>query len=150
MTALCEMATVEGVRIHIKATETFSLNPEADLMEIQLFSKSGVLLGKIKELLFAKWNDGELPIEPGTHESVAFAPNPVKFTYSTRWIECDVFAHITVGKLRYSGELNDEQVAMLTGEGPEVEMPDIETDWRKLEADEEVDADVTFEGVTTY
>lgn len=150
MKALCEMATVEQVRINIKATESFSLNPEADLMEIQLFSPKGTLLGKIKELVFDKWNDGELPVEPGQHDNTPFVQNPVKFNYDDRWIDCDVFAHINIALERYFGDLTDAQVAMLTGTGPDVDMPEIEDGWRKLDAEEAVDAEITFNGITSY
>jgi hypothetical protein len=150
MTALCEMATVDQVRIHIKATSAFSVNPQDELMEIQLYSAKGGSLGKIRDLLFAQWNEGQLPMDAGQHDGVGFVENPVKFFYGGQWVECDVFAHLTVGKLRFAGELTDAQVKMLTGEGPEVEMPDIEEEWRKLAADELADADVTFEGVTPY
>ena len=150
MTALCEMATVEQVRIHIKSKETFSLNVQADLMELQLFSRTQGLLGVIKDLVFAKWNDGAFPTEPGEYEGLVFVENPVRLFHSGRWLDCDVFARLTVGQTRFFGELSAGQVAMLRGEGPAVEMPEIESEWRRLAADETVDAEITFEGVTPY
>ncbi len=150
MTALCEMATVDEVRIHLKAAQTISLNVTSDLMEMQLFSPSGGLIGKIGDLLFAKWNEGALPTQPGQHDSTAFVPNPVKIYHAANLIDCDVFAHLRIGVERYYGELTDAQAAMLKGEGPQVELPSIEEGWRKLEADEQVDAEISFEGVRSY
>ncbi|WP_155121431.1 hypothetical protein [Bryobacter aggregatus] len=149
MTALCEMAVVKDVRIQIKATETISLNLTADLMQIQLFSRSGGLLGTIRELLFAKWNEGELPIEEGQHNDVVFAPNPVQIWYSGRLITSEVYAHMTVGVVRYFGELNDAQAAMIRDDGPEVEMPQME-DWRELQPEDVVAPEITFGGVRSY
>jgi len=150
MTALCEMATVDQVRIQIKATHAFALDPQDELMEIQLYSPNGAAKGKIRELFFARWNEGQLHLAPGEHEGLDFVENPVKFFYGGQWVECDALAHLYVGKLRFAGELTEAQVKMLTGIGPEVDMPNIEEDWRKLAADEVFDADVTFEGVSPY
>lgn len=150
MKALCEMATVEEVRIYLKATQTISLNITSDLMEMQLFSRSGGLIGKIRDLLFAKWNEGALPTQPGQYDNTVFVENPVKIYYAAKMVDCDVFAHLRVGVDRYYGELTDAQAAMLKGEGPQVELPLIEEGWRKLEADEQVDAEISFEGLRSY
>ena len=150
MKALCEMATVEEVRIYLKATQTISLNITSDLMEMQLFSRSGGLIGKIRDLLFAKWNEGALPTQPGQHDNTVFVENPVKIYYAAKLVDCDVFAHLRIGVDRYYGELTDAQAAMLKGEGPQVELPLIEEGWRKLEADEQVDAEISFEGLRSY
>ena len=150
MTALCEMATVDEVRIHIKAAQTISLNVSSDLMEMQLFSSSGGLIGKIKDILFAKWNEGALPIQAGQHDNTVFVANPVKIYYAASLIDCEVFAHLRIGVERYYGELSDAQAAMLKGEGPQVNLPSIEEGWRKVEADEQVDPEITFEGVRSY
>ena len=140
MTALCEMAVVEQVRIQIKAAETISLNLTADLMETQIFTRSGGLLGKIRDLVFAKWNEGELPTAPGLHENQVFVPNPVKIWHSGRMVDADVLANLTVAILRYVGEV----------ESPNVDPPDFASGWRMLAPDEPFDAEVTFEGVQSY
>lgn len=140
MTALCEMAVIDEVRIHIKASHTISLNLASDLMEIQIFTGTGGFLGKIRDLLFAKWNEGDLPTAPGLHENLVFVPNPVKIWHSGRMVDADVFAHLTVGQLRYAGEVED----------PEAELPDLAAAWRKLAPDEAFEAEITFNGVQSY
>ena len=150
MKALCELATIEDVRINIKSSQTFSLNPKANMMEIMLFSSQGAYLGKIEELIFAKWHDGELPVDPGEYDDIAFVESPVKFNHNSLWIDCKVTARLRIGLDRFAGELTDEQVAMMTGDGPEVEMPDIESEWRKLDAEETLEVDITFQGITPY
>ena len=39
---------------------------------------------------------------------------------------------------------------MLKGEGPQIDLPSIEEDWRKVEADEQVNPESTFERVRSY
>ena len=132
MTALVEMATLAEIRIELKATQPISLNFTSDLMEIELFSSAGGLIGKIRDLLFAKWNERALPTEPGLHENIVFVTNPVRIFYAAKFVECDIFAHLDVVVDRYFGQLSDAQIAMMKGEGPRVEMPSFEESWRKI------------------
>lgn len=150
MNAVCEMAAVDSVRIRIHAAESFSLNVTEELMELQLFHTGGRLLGTIKDLFFGAWNEGKVPTGSGEHESVQFVECPVRFYHSGRWIECDVFAHVTVARTRYGGTLSPEQLAMLKGEGPEVDMPDFESGWTELTPDEEIDSAITLEGIRSH
>ena len=150
MTALCELLTLENIQISIQSPQTFSLNLEQDLMEITLFSKNASSLGTIKELLFEQWHEGQLPNDPGDYEGVSFIENPVMIQSPTGWLECSVTASLKIGLNRYLGELTGDQLAMITGTGPEVDMPSIEDEWRKLAAEESIDPDIVFQGVTPY
>ena len=150
MTALCELATIDHVQISIQSGQTFSLNLEMDLMELPLFSSTGSTLGTIKELLFDKWHEGKLPKDSGEYESVSFVENPVMIQIQTGWLECNVTAALKIGQSRFLGELTSDQLAMMTGTGPEVDMPDIEQTWRKLDDEEIVDTDIIFQGITPY
>ena len=140
MTALCRMATVAELRIQIKATHAISLNLSSDLMEIQLFSSTGALLGKIRDLVFGQWNAGLLPTSPGIHQDLVFVQNPVQLCHSGQMVDADVLAHLTVGVLRYGGEVD----------GPEAVLSDLENGWRKLAPDESFDAEITFDGIQSY
>ncbi len=150
MTALCELATLAHVQISIQSDQTFSLNLEMDLMELPLFSNTGSPLGIVKELLFDKWHEGKLPNDPGEYDSVGFVENPVMIQIQTGWLECNVAATLQIGQNRFLGELTTDRLAMMTGTGPEVDMPNIEEEWKKLDAEETVDTDIVFQGVTPY
>ncbi len=150
MTALCELATVDHVQISIQSGQTFCLNLEIDLMELLLFSRPGSSLGTIKELLFDKWHEGKLPKDPGEYDSVSFVENPVMIQIQTGWLECNVTATLKIGQNRFLGELTSDQLAMMTGTGPEVDMPNIEEEWKKLDAEETVDTEIVFQGITPY
>lgn len=140
MTALCQMAIVDELRIQIKATHTISLNLSSDLMEIQIFTSTGGFLGKIRDLVFGQWNEGLLPTSPGIHEDLVFVPNPVKIWHSGGMVDADVLAHLTVGVLRYAGVVD----------GPGADLSDLENGWRKLAPDEIFDAEITFDGIQSY
>ena len=140
MTALCQMATVDELRIQIKATRAISLNLSSDLMEIELFTSSGGLLGKIRDLVFGQWNEGLLPTSPGVHEDLVFVQNPVQLWHAGQMVDADVLASLTVGVLRYAGVVD----------GPEADLSDLENGWRKLAPDESFDAEITFDGIQSY
>ena len=134
------MATVDELRIQIKATHAIALNLSSDLMEIQLFTGNGALLGKIRDLVFAQWNEGLMPTSPGVHENLVFVQNPVQLLHSGQMVEAEVLAHLTVGVLRYAGVVD----------GPEADLSDLENGWRKLAPDEIFDAEITFDGIQSY
>jgi hypothetical protein len=142
MTAIVEMATAKEVRFHLKAAETISLNVTSDLAQTAILSKTGGFLGKIGGLFEAAWDAGELPVEEGAHENVEIVKNPVKIWYAGKLIDCDLFAHMTVGRERYVGEVVD-------GHDPE-EMPEFDESWRKLADGETVEAELTYFGVKSY
>ena len=150
MTALCELATLDHVQIGIQADQTFSLNLQMDLMELPLFSGTTAPLGTVKELLFDKWHEGTLPKDPGEYESVTFVENPVLIQIPTGWLQCTITATLKIGQNRFLGELSSDQLAMMTGTGPEVEMPNIEEEWKKLDPEDPIDPDIIFQGVTPY
>jgi hypothetical protein len=150
MTALCELATVDNVQISIQSDQTFSLNLETDLMELPLYSLNASPLGSIKELLFDKWHAGELPKDPGEYAGISFVENPVMIQIPTGWLQCNITATLKIGQNRFLGELSSDQLAMMTGTGPEVEMPDIEEEWKKLDPEDPIDPDVIFQGITPY
>jgi hypothetical protein len=142
MIAICEMATVKEVRFQLKAAETISLNVTGDLTQTSIFSKTGGFLGKIGELFFRRWNEGELPVEPGEHEGVEFVKNPIKIWYNGKLIDAEAHAHVSVGRARFAGEVPE-------GHDPET-MPEFDESWRELSDGEEVDAALTYHGIKSY
>lgn len=150
MLALCQISRIADTRIRIKASEQVSLNLLEDLMEIKIYDPRKGPLGTIRQALLAAWNAGELPVEPGEHEAVAFVPDRVQIYYRGSMLDCQVTASLTIKQQRFEGELTDAQLAAINGEGPEVPMPDLEKDWRELGPEEESAAELTFRAVKQY
>lgn len=151
MTALCHMARIKNVSIKIEAASPISLDVTGDLMETQLYGKGGGGLGTIRDLLFAKWNEGELPSDPGVHERVEFVSNPVQ-VFHGGYVQADVFATIEVAHSRYVGEFSAAQAAVIEGSSEEeVEMPDIPNAWEEVPADApDPDTQAVFTSVMQY
>lgn len=152
MTALCHMARIKNVSIKIEAETPISLDVTGDLMETPLYDKSGGGLGTVRDLLFAQWNEGDLPVDPGTHERVAFAQNPVQVFSHGGYVKANVFATIEVAHSRYLGEFTAAQAAVIEGSSEEeVEMPDIPNAWEELpEGAPEPETQAVFTSVMQY
>lgn len=150
MLAICEIARIENSNIRLKAVQPISLNLTADLMEIAIFDPREGYIGKIRELLLNAWNQGDLPVEEGSHPDVAFVRNPVQIMYAEELVECNLTATLTVKYQRFFGELSEAQLASINGEGPDVPMPDLDQDWRELAAGESPAVDFVFQGVKQY
>lgn len=150
MVVLCEMAQIEGVRVKVNASDAVEVNPMMDLLSMEVQTIEGEALGKVSELVYRKWNQGEFPTTAGRHDGLAFTPGRVRFFAAGRWVEGELLASLDVVIARYVGELSDAQVAMLKGEDVEADPPDFSQGWRELTAGETVNAEFTMEGVETY
>jgi hypothetical protein len=130
------MARIRNVSIKIDAEAPISLNVTQDLMQTQLYNLNGGGLGTVRDLLFAKWNDGELPVQPGTYERVDFIGSSVRVYSLGAYVTAKVLATIEVGETRYLGSFTEQQVAVLDGSSEiEVEMPDIPNAWEEIAED---------------
>ncbi len=150
MVVLCEMAKIEGVRVKVNAADTVEMNPMMDMLAMEVQTLEGQPLGKVSELVYAKWNEGEFPTTPGRHDGLAFTPGRVKFFTAGRWVEGELLASLDVITARYVGELTEAQVAMLKGENVEADPPDFSQGWRELAEGELIEAEFSLEGVETY
>jgi hypothetical protein len=152
MTALCHMARIKNVSIKIEAETPISLDVTGDLMETQIFGKGGGGLGSVRDLLFAKWNEGEMPTAPGTHERVEFVANPVQVYSLGGYTPASVFATMEVAESRYVGEFSEAQAAVIEGRSEdEVEMPDIPNAWEELaEGEAAPETEAVFTSVMQY
>lgn len=150
MKVLFEIATIEEVRIAVKPTSGMKPPPMSEYFSKDVSSRDGEKKGTVKELVYGKWNEGEFPREEGQHDNLVFVENPVGLDFGGSAIECDLFATLTVGRERYLVDLSEAQMAMLQGEGPEVEMPDPELDGVAVGAGEAVEAEFTIELVRPY
>jgi hypothetical protein len=150
MKVLFEIATIEELRIGVKPRQGMMMGPVGDYTDRELYDQEERRLGTVKELLYERWNERALPDGAGRHDEVEFVSNPVKMDFRGTLMECDVLATLIVGRERFTLELDEAQMAMLRGEGPEVEMPDPETAGVKLGADEAVEAEFTIEAVRPY
>jgi len=150
ITSICEVAVIERIQISVASKTTLSFGVGWDPLNLPLWNLKGDQLGIVRDLLYAKWNASELPTAPGAHENIVFVENPVHIYDMGSAVEVEVFAHLDVGSLRYFGELNDAQIALLSGTGPVVTMPEIEATWRMLTAEESPAAQFALSAVTTY
>lgn len=146
------MARIKNVSIKIEAETPISLDVTSDLMETPLYGKSGGGLGTVRDLLFARWNEGELPSEPGTHERVEFTQNPVQVFSHGGYVKASVFATIEVAHSRYVGAFTPAQAAVIEGTSEEeVEMPDIPNAWEEVpEGAPDPDTQAVFTSVMQY
>lgn len=150
MVVLCEMAKIEGVRVKVNAADAVEVNPMMDMLGMEVQTLEGQPLGKVSELVYARWNSGEFPTTPGRHDGLVFTPGRVQFFTAGRWVEGELLASLDVILGRYVGELTAAQVAMLKGEDVEADPVDFSQGWRELEDGEAVDAEFTMEGIETY
>lgn len=150
MVVLCEMAKIEGIRVKVNAADAVEVTPMMDMLSVEVQTLEGQSLGKISQLLYAKWNEGELPTTPGRHDGLVFTPGKVKFFIAGRWVEGELLASLDVTKARYVGELTEAQVAMLKGENADADPPDFSQGWRELAEGELIEAEFSIEGIETY
>jgi hypothetical protein len=147
MFTLCHLARIRNVNIKLEPEVPMSLNFLPDLMETPIYSAQEQALGNVRDLLFAKWNAGDLPVEVGMHESVEFVENPCQIEGPAGFVRIRLYADLEVAYGRYVGTFTPEQVAVLDGRSEEeVEMPDIANAWEELEEgvpDPEAEAYIT-------
>jgi hypothetical protein len=146
------MAEIRNVSIKIEAAQSISIDLTGDLMETKLYSPGGTSLGTVRDLLFARWNEGALPSDAGTHERLEFIANPIYVASHGDFMKANIFATVEVAQRRYVGAFTPEQVAVLEGvAGAETEMPNIPRDWREIAAPEEdPDTQAVFTSVLQY
>jgi hypothetical protein len=75
--------------------------------DIEIFDMEGKLLGRLIDLIHAKWNAGEMPNrESGSYGNLPIVQNPVKLAdYKGELHEVEVYAHIKVEARKFFGYL---------------------------------------------
>lgn len=117
--------------------------------QLEVFDGDGGSLGTPVEIALKRWNAGEFPCEPGTHERIPLAPVPVtlvdngygrrlpvKLFLSLRVSQRIYFGHLPIVQMR---GLKDEQTgqvvtnAFTTGH---LDPQEVERDWKQLQLGE--------------
>ena len=141
--ALYECSGISEIGIAYECEGPFVADGEVSVADIELFDLNEKPLGKLKTLIDAKWNRGELPGEPGYHSNIELVPNPVKMPdYAGVFHQINVFASVNVEIRRYFGHLRLTEVSglhnVVTGATITKRMvtesvgPDIEEKWTRI------------------
>ncbi len=155
MTVLCQMAKIRFLSFQVEDEAGNPLRLKANFRNTKLLAAGGESRGTFEELLFEKWNEMEVPSDPGVHTRVEFADRPHFIEVEGELTPVIVFAKLEVGHDRYLGDLTEEQAAVLSGDGEESEddlaMPDIENEWQIVpEAEPDPEVEVVFVAVSRY
>jgi hypothetical protein len=147
---LCDFrATRIGFSISCSAPVPFTM--PYHFLDLSVFDDQDQLLGTIYELATAKWDDGELPVDPGPHEGIEFLPNmvtkvenghgmlvPVNLTVSLLVSRQKYIGHVPVENL--SG-LKDEQTGLVITNAFKLRALDpvaVQNGWKKIAEEDEL------------
>jgi hypothetical protein len=147
---ICDFRSVAiGFGIRVTAPVPFRMNQDF-FRSLQVFNEREEAIGLPLDTALKRWNEGELPTEPGEHKNVPNFREPVTWVdngYGTR-VPVTLFLSLLVKQRVYFGYLpitnirglKDEQTgavvtnAFTTGQLDAVE---VENKWKKLEAGQE-------------
>ena len=97
----------------------------------------------------SKWNNAELPIEPGEHKGIDFIGIPTKIKYGVDFFHVKITATLTIEKDLYfhffpltqiSGFRDEVSKSLITRifETTDIDMTRIEKDWHKVATEDEL------------
>ncbi|MDX2266657.1 MAG: hypothetical protein NW208_01040 [Bryobacter sp.] len=142
MTALAHLSRIRHAGIKIDATEPISLDITGDLMETPLFSPTRGGLGTVRGHLFARWNAGQLPTDPGEYQDLDLLNEPCQVYSRGAYVNARILVSLEVYQSRHFGSFTPDQLAVLAaGNDPEqeldpaltnVSMPNILIDWQEI------------------
>jgi len=146
---LCDFRGIEKHQfIFHTSTANVKINPR-EAIEIILYDVNCQPLGKVVNLLKARWNANELPSEPGEHRDIILTKAPTMILYDDKFFEVRVTANIIVKRRLFFGQLSltqlkgfrDEKTGYtitrgFTTEG--INFDEVERSWRRLRNEEEI------------
>jgi hypothetical protein len=93
----------------------YTVDGSIPVAEIEIFDMDGKLLGRLVDLIHAKWNAGEFPDrESGSYGNLPIVQNPVKMLgFEGNLYEAEVYAHIKVEARKFFGYLDLTQFSGL-------------------------------------
>lgn len=95
---------LQSVSYQIASTEQFSISIEG-IEYASIFRRDGSRIGPLRDLISKRWNDSQLPIEPGLHKSLKISDEPAHMLDGERYVPVNLTADIMVKKTLYFGHL---------------------------------------------
>ena len=106
MPVVCEMRAIKAFSFGFRSSTPgpFRMHT-ADINNTILYRENGSAIDTISNILRTKWNNGQIPIEPGRHEDIRLSNLPTCIKYNDALYHVDVFAHVTIKANMYFGHL---------------------------------------------
>ena len=144
---LCDFRST-GISFEISCSAPVPFRIPERFYELPVFDASDTELGRIYDLAVGKWDEGQLPVEPGVHEKIVFLPEivtkidngygmlaPVTLTVSLFVSSQLYLGHVPVERLR---GLKDEQTGLVITNAFTVgalDSVEVQNKWEKVEPD---------------
>jgi hypothetical protein len=147
--AACTFTGLRAFSLRFSGTSFFQMRTDIDYREMTLYDREGNRIGKVKELLWCKWNERKLPDEPGIYENVEFVENPVKIETDGELYEINVHAYLIIESRIYSGQIAVQEISgfhdELTGatitrniKTESIEWAEVERSWTQIKSLDEL------------
>ncbi|MFX0202345.1 MAG: restriction endonuclease [Candidatus Hodarchaeota archaeon] len=125
--------------------------PGGDIRELDVYDKKNRYLGKIANLIKAKWNKGELPTEPGVHEGIDFMGQLTRIKFQDQFFDVRIMGNFIIEKRLYFGTLplaeisgfKDEIKGAVVTKGfttSRLDTIEVEKDWQRIDSLDEFTA----------
>jgi hypothetical protein len=142
--AICIFTGIKAFALRFSGTGPFRMRTDIDHREMTLFDRDGVSIGKVKDLVWARWNDRKFPEEQGRYDNLEFVENPVKIETHGQLYEINVHATLIVESRVYSGKIRLSEISgflnELTGATftrsittESIEWAEVERSWTRIE-----------------
>jgi len=148
---LCDFRGIKSFQFmfHTPLWQALSKIDQRKIMEIILYDLNHLPLGRVVDLLKARWNSNELPSEPGEHRNIILTKKPATILHDDKFFEVSVAANIIVERRLYFGQLQltdvrgfrDERTGELLTHGFTMDwlnVAKVERNWRRLETEDEI------------
>ena len=109
--AVCIFTGIKAFSLRFSGIGFFRLRTDIDYREMTIFDREGKSIGKVKDLLWRRWNERKFPEQAGRYENLEFIENPVKIETDGELYEMNIHASLIIESRNYSGRIALKEIS---------------------------------------